>query len=598
MFHAPDLLLALLTLTPMASPAPAPQGPGVEPLAYDPAGGIDLCWLDDSRLAVASDGGLRVQRFHATGSEVTPGPALELKPLLAGSPGFLAGATTAGELVVWDTSDWSELGRRPGLAEGTTVLALAAGGRSLVVGDAAGGLFEVGLDAAMPRPVDYPGPGPIEDLAFDASGHLHVLPSGWTWDPATRAWSAGEPLRFEDPSGGNLAAWGMGADLAGSFREESPTTLELGPLGAWVPDVRVDLGYRRPQDVALSPELALLSFPGAEATAGYGPQDAEPTELLGRLELYDPSSGVLLASLPESGRALGPAESAEHRTLVIGLEVELLTGGRALTLDVVDHESAPTLWLRLRDKHLVATAEVQLDAGQGPVYLATGDELVAVVYEEQLVQVFQLDEESGLVPGPRIEIGTQDDPTGATVPAPRRIFAVHPAGQLMAMVSDSGSIFFANPSTGWPHQVVSVRLPQEAGRPRAARFRPDGELVVICEALSASEIFPLYEFTLDAEQVRWSPGLGASSRTHEAGTWRLSVSAGMPGNLDLVTGLQAGKPELVGRVSLGILGGEALAVSPGRDLAVAIGGRVVQLEGAMFGGLPRGSRAVTPEGGR
>ncbi|MDF1799103.1 MAG: hypothetical protein P1V81_08005 [Planctomycetota bacterium] len=582
MFQASLLLLSLLVQSPAPAPdAPAPGGP----LTYGSEAGVDIAWVDRDRLAIASDGGLRVVELGGDlGPKLVRAPRLELTSQVASTLGYLAGVTPTGEVVVWETTGWKEIGRRGGLPlEGTRVLALAPGGQSFLVGDGANGLIEAGLDGSLPKPVDYPGPGTIEDLAFDASGQLRVLPSGWRWDPRTRGWSAGEGIAHDTAGGANHLALAPAAELAATFRVEAPVALVLARETG---EQSIDLGYRRPMDMARSKAAVLLSFPG-EASAVERSMLVEPgDELLGSLELYDAATGLRTAELPSGDKPIGFGDALDHRTTALGLKVAALEGGALVTLDVVEHEGLPGLWLRRRGADLVATGEVQLDAGEWPIHLAYGGDLVAAIYEEQAVHAFLPDEAGGLAPGATIEVGVQDDPTGATSPPARRIFSVRPDGKLIAMVGEVGTIFFADPSTGYPHRVISVRLPREAGLPRAARFLESGELVVTCAPVEGDTSAALFEFTLDTEQATWAPGIGVDARRIGTDGHLAWLSAGVPGNIDVYGGRLV--PVWLGRIGLGLDGADALAISMQRSVAVCTGGRVVVLPGNLFGYDPAG----------
>lgn len=583
MFQASLLTLSLLA----QSPAPAPAASAADgPLTYGLEAGVDIAWVDRDRLAIASDGGLRILALDdLAGPKLVRGPRLELAPQIATTLGYLAGVTPAGEVVVWETTGWKEIGRRGGLqVEGTRVLALAPGGKSFLVGDGANGLIEAALDGSMPKPVDYPGPGTIEDLAFEASGKLRVLPSGWRWDPRTRGWSAGEGIAHDTADGANHVALAPAAELAATFRVEAPVALVLARETG---EQSIDLGYRRPMDMARSKSAVLLSFPG-EASAVERSMLVEPgDELLGSLELYDATTGARSAALPDGDKAVGFGDALAHRTTALGLKVAVLEGGALVTLDVVEHEGVPGLWLRRRGMDLVATGEVQLDAGEWPIHLAYGGDLVAAIYEEQAVHAFLPDEAGGLTAGATIEIGVQDDPTGATIPPARRIFAVRPDGKLIAMVGEVGTVFFADPSSGYPHRVISVRLPREAGLPRAARFLESGELIVTCSPVEGDTTAALFEFTLDTEQATWAPGIGVDSRRIGVEGHLAWLSAGVPGNIDVYGGRLV--PTWLGRIGLGLDSADALAISVQRSVALCTGGRVVVLPGKLFGFDPAGA---------
>jgi hypothetical protein len=537
---------------------------------------VALAWVGDSLVLAAPDG-IRLAKPGAGAMAFEPFfmPTEGCLPVLASSGGFLAGLTRGGEVVVWDLDSAQELARRPGglaLADAPRppVLALADGGMRLLIGDGGRSLFRLALDSPLPMPVGYPGPGTIEALGIQPDGLLRVLPSRWTWSPTTGAWTEAEALVFHSAGGHNRLAWAPKHDLLVTFRRERPMLLGIPGGGL------IDLGYREAMDMALDPAgtVALVSFPGTEPAPG-----ADETVLLGSLESFDATTGERLFVLPREGAPTAPNEAADHHTFGLGLEVAALGSGRFATVDFVDHQGMPSLYLRLRGADLVATAELALDHGTWPVHLTADGGLLAVVYEEQIVDVFDVATlGSDSTPIQSLEISAQDDPTGQRVPAARDVFALSLDGGLLAMCGPEGTVFFADPRTGWPHQVVSVNLPKGAGRPLGARFGLDGGLTLVTEDEAG-----LFERTLDGAQVRWSEpiAVAAAGEVSLDGKVRVELHHGAPGNLDVYRGVAASGDlygHLVARREVGPAPLDALAISETGQLAWARDGQVLHAE--------------------
>jgi len=557
---------------------------------YKEGEAVALAW-SGMRLGLATPAGVSIADFGEDGMEKGGGflplfaPTGGCLPLLASNGDFLAGATRAGEVVVWDLASRREVGRRSGGpslagASDALVLALAPSGMQFYLGDGQTDLFRVGLDSPLPQPVGYPGPGQVLALGFDAAGQLRALPSRWAWSPSTGAWTEAAGLDFLHADGRNKLAIAPGADLVATYRHERPMLLRCasGEL--------VDLGYREAMDLALDPagDLALVSFPGAEGQTGYGPGVVSDEPLLGSLESFDPKTGARLAQLPREGAVLSPAEAVGHRTLGLGLRMAALGDGRFATVDFVDHKGEPSLFLRIRGRDLVATSELALDTGTWPLHLATGGGLLAIAYEEATVDVFDIATLSGeSTPLISLPISAQADPTGQHVPAPRDVFAIARDGNLLAMTGPSGTVFFANPRTGWPHQVVSVNVPKGAGRPRSARFEADGGLTLVTEDVDTDgEALGLFERTLDATQTRWSePTRVAAVGQVSADTKvRVELRHGSRGNLDVYRGAIASGSllgQLVSRTEVVGTAVDAIAISADGKLAWAQAGHVMHI---------------------
>lgn len=555
------------------------------PRVYDPASGVDLAFVGD-RLAIATPQSLGLT--NPDSGQLVPffAPSGGVLPLLATTPGFLAGVTAQGEVVVFDMESRREIGRRPGGRALLDVnveptLTLAPGGLRFLVGDGGAQLFQVLLDSPLPTPIGYPGPGSIQDLGFDRTGALVALPSRWTWSPSTEAWSPGKALDFQSKGQKNRLAWSPGADYLAIFRHERPTLLELNFLEG------VELGYFEVQDMVLDPSGSSLvvSISGAADVAGYGSGILSEEHELGSLKLLDAKTGAVRLSLPREGAALGPAEAADHRTLALGVKLVALGEGRFGTVDVVDHQGVRSLYLRVRNDQLVATTELALTSGSSPLHLDMGGGLLAVAYEEQHVDIFDVDSLSAeSVPQLSVSIAAQADPTIQGKPPARDVFALSKDGNILAMCGPAGTLFFANPRTGWPNEVVSVNLPGGAGRPLAARFAVDGSLTVLTEdrlPIGEDVAIQLNERTLEPTFSVWSkPRLvSAKARVSDDGATRVALLHGHAGNLDIYRGaVTDGQLEghLVARRPIGSAPLDALAISDEGAVAWARAGQIVQ----------------------
>jgi hypothetical protein len=564
-------------------------------MTYDQQVGIALEWVAKDVLAVASNGGLRILDLSKDKAILLPSPELALRPMLDRVGDRLVGVATDGTIVQWRIGTWEELSRSAGFGAprkmgGRDQVVLSADENIVLVCNGETMLAALSADSPLPMPLGYPGPKGIEDLGFGTDGKLRLFPSGWTWDPKDGSWRASTPFSFESGDGRNRLVWDPVADRTATYRFERPLELTLSNSAS---ALGVDLGYREAMDMVLnrSGDRALVSFPGAEGGGGYGAQEFTGKGMLGTLEAFDAKTGELVAMLPREGLALSQKESPETRTVELGMRLASLGGGGVATIDFVEDHGQPSLFVRFRGPDLVAVAEVKLDSGAWPVYLASGGDLLSVCYPESRIDVFELEngyipkangETGELVPMTSIEISPVAQLPTSEPAAKRTVFAIRGDGNLFAMMGPDGNVSFANPRTGWPNEVVSVRLPKGYGYPLSARFRgagvlPDGagELVVTAQLEDGA----LVEWTLNKELVRWGPAIPVRARAQvsEDGLVRADILHGKPGNLE--SRGRAG--ELLWRVNLGEDDVQAIAIAPDGGVAVATGGQLLYVRASL-----------------
>lgn len=591
---------ALLAVAlPLGIPVAA-QGEDVGAVTYDPSGGVALEWVAEDVLAIASDGVLRVFDLSGDSAKLLPSPALPMRPILDRVGDRLAGVTRAGEIVQWRIGTWEELNRQPGFgaAKPGDLIALTPDQDVVLVGDGKSMLAALSVADLLPRPLSYPGPKGIEELGFGPDGMLHVLPTGWVWDPGAGSWRPGVQTTYHKGDGRNQLAWDPIRNRTAMFRFERSLGLTLTGAEA---TLAVDLGYREAMDMVLdlAGSRAVVSFPGAEGELGYGPQEFTGESSLGTLESYDAKTGELLAMLPSKGLALSPQESPEYHTMGLGMRLASLEGGGLATIDFVEDHGQPSIYLRLRGADLIAVAEVKLEGATWPVFLASGGDRIAVCYPEKRIDVFELengyypkpDAETGLVgPGVSIEISPLAVLPSEGEAAPRSLFALRSDGGLLAMTGPDGNVSFADPRSGWPNEVVSVRLPKDHGVPLSTRFSgpqaradgtsAEGEYVVTAQLASGV----LVEWTLNADLVKWSEPVQVSARARVShdGAIRADLRHGMAGNVES----RGEDGELLWRVPLGFESAQAIAISPSGGVAVATGGKLMYVRASMVAAKP------------
>ncbi|MDG1499411.1 MAG: hypothetical protein P8N31_11610 [Planctomycetota bacterium] len=236
--------------------------------------------------------------------------------------------------------------------------------------------------------------------------------------------------------------------------------------------------------------------------------------------------------------------------------------------------------------------KLPIEAGTWPVELTAGGDLLAVCFPEQRIEIYQLvegdlplvstepDTLGETLPIVTIEISSiGPDPFDQSVPSPRLVFAMRKDGNLIAMTGPAGNVFFANPRTGWPNPVVSIRLPKDSGIPMANRFRGansvdgvEGEMVVTTQLRDGS----LVEWTLNPELTLWSEPnpVDRVDAVDGTGATRTFVTPGTPAR---VTSLSA-TGELLWRGELSAGSADALAVGAMGKVAVATDGKLIYLE--------------------
>ena len=90
----------------VASLIPGGAGEG-DPLTYSAEGGVALAWAGEE-LAIVTPEGIHLASPKSTLARPFFAPSGGVLPLLATTPGFLAGVTVSGEVVVWDAQSRRE----------------------------------------------------------------------------------------------------------------------------------------------------------------------------------------------------------------------------------------------------------------------------------------------------------------------------------------------------------------------------------------------------------------------------------------------------------------------------------------------------------